>query len=89
MNYIAVDWGTSNFRALSVRDGVVIKAVQDSCGVGKCQRDELPGILQQQLIRIDEAYDEQLPVLLCGMIGSNIGISAAKLSCPHICQWAR
>lgn len=77
MNYIAVDWGTSNFRALSVRDGLVVKAVQDSCGVGKCQRDELPGILQQQLLRLDEAYDEQLPVLLCGMIGSNIGIADA------------
>lgn len=77
MNYIAVDWGTSNFRALSVRDGVVIKSVQASCGVGKCQQAELPGILKQQLLRLDDAYDEQLPVLLCGMIGSNIGIADA------------
>ncbi|WP_455846053.1 2-dehydro-3-deoxygalactonokinase [Pantoea agglomerans] len=77
MNYIAVDWGTSNFRALSVRDGVVIKSVQDSCGVGKCQRAELPGILKQQLLRLNDAYDEHLPVLLCGMIGSNIGIADA------------
>ncbi|MEZ3498706.1 2-dehydro-3-deoxygalactonokinase [Pantoea sp. KPR_PJ] len=77
MNYIAVDWGTSNFRALSVRDGVVIKSVLASCGVGSCQRAELPGILQQQLRRLDEAYDEQLPVLLCGMIGSNLGIADA------------
>ncbi len=77
MNYIAVDWGTSNFRALSVRDGVVIKAVQDSCGVGKCQKAELPGILQRQMRRLEEAYDERLPVLLCGMIGSNIGLADA------------
>ncbi|MBE5254468.1 2-dehydro-3-deoxygalactonokinase [Mixta mediterraneensis] len=77
MNYIAVDWGTSNFRALSVRDGVLIKSVQDSCGVGKCQQDVLPGMLKQQLLRLDDAYDEQLPVLLCGMIGSNIGIADA------------
>lgn len=77
MNYIAVDWGTSNFRALSVRNGVVIKSIQDSCGVGKCQRSELPKILQQQLLRLGDAYDEQLPVLLCGMIGSNIGIADA------------
>lgn len=77
MNYIAVDWGTSNFRALSVRNGVVIKTVQDSCGVGRCQRAELPGILQQQMQRLGEAWDEQLPVMLCGMIGSNIGIADA------------
>lgn len=77
MNYIAVDWGTSNFRALSVRNGVVIKSVQDSCGVGKCQRSALPAILKQQLHRLEDAYDEQIPVLLCGMIGSNIGIADA------------
>ena len=83
MNYIAVDWGTSNFRALSVRDGVVIKSVQDNCGVGKCQRAELPGILKQQLRRLEDAYDEQLPVLLCGMIGSNIGlVDAGYLDMP-------
>ena len=77
MNYIAVDWGTSNFRALSVRDGRMIKTIQADCGVGKCQRDALPLILQQQLLRLGEAYDEQLPVILCGMIGSNIGLADA------------
>ncbi|PRD12697.1 2-dehydro-3-deoxygalactonokinase [Pantoea coffeiphila] len=77
MNYIAVDWGTSNFRAFSVRNGVVVKTIQDSCGVGRCQRAELPGILQQQMQRLGEDWDKQLPVLLCGMIGSNIGIADA------------
>lgn len=77
MNYIAVDWGTSNFRALSVRNGVVIHSVQDTYGVGKCQQADLPGILRHQLLRLEDAYDEQLPVLLCGMIGSNIGIADA------------
>lgn len=77
MNYIAVDWGTSNFRALSVRNGKVIRAVQDTCGVGTCQQADLARILKHQLLRLEEAYDEQLPVLLCGMIGSNIGIADA------------
>jgi len=77
MNYIAVDWGTSNFRAMSVRNGEVIRTVQDTCGVGKCQREELPTILRQQLLRLEEAWDAHLPVLLCGMIGSNIGIADA------------
>lgn len=77
MNYIAVDWGSSNFRALSVRNGQVIRTVEASCGVGTCQRETLPSVLRQQLQRLDDAYDESLPVLLCGMIGSNIGIADA------------
>lgn len=77
MNYIAVDWGTSNFRAISVRDGKVIRTVQASCGVATCERAALPAILRQQLQRLEEAWDPHLPVLLCGMIGSNIGIADA------------
>lgn len=77
MNYIAVDWGTSNFRAMSVRNGDVIRTVQDTCGVGKCQREALAAILREQLLRLGDAWDERLPVLLCGMIGSNIGIADA------------
>lgn len=77
MNYIAVDWGTSNFRALSVRNGKVIRTVEASCGVGKCEREDLPEILRAQLLRLGDAWDEQLPVLLCGMIGSNIGLADA------------
>jgi 2-dehydro-3-deoxygalactonokinase len=77
MNYIAVDWGTSNFRAIGVREGQVIRTVQETCGVATCERAALPDILRQQLLRLEEAWDPQLPVLLCGMIGSNIGIADA------------
>lgn len=77
MNYIAVDWGTSNFRAMRVREGKLIRTVEASCGVGKCQREELADILRQQLLRLEDAWDDQLPVLLCGMIGSNIGLADA------------
>ncbi|MCU6669446.1 2-dehydro-3-deoxygalactonokinase [Enterobacteriaceae bacterium H4N4] len=77
MNYIAVDWGTSNFRAISVREGQVIRSVQDTCGVAKCERDALAEILRQQLLRLEEAWEPSLPVLLCGMIGSNIGLADA------------
>lgn len=77
MNYIAVDWGTSNFRAIGVRDGQVIRTVQDTCGVATCERAELPSILRKQLLRLEDAWDPHLPVLLCGMIGSNIGIADA------------
>lgn len=74
MNYIAVDWGTSNFRAFSVREGKVIKSIQDDCGVGKCEKQQLPAILRQQMLRLEASWNEDLPVILCGMVGSNIGI---------------
>jgi len=77
MNYIAVDWGSSNFRALSVRNGEVFRSVEAECGVGKCAREALPDILREQLLRLEEGWDETLPVLLCGMVGSNIGLADA------------
>ena len=63
MNYIAVDWGSSNFRALSVRNGEVFRSVEAECGVGKCAREALPDILREQLLRLEEGWDETLPVL--------------------------
>jgi 2-dehydro-3-deoxygalactonokinase len=60
-----------------VREGQVIRTVQETCGVATCERAALPDILRQQLLRLEEAWDPQLPVLLCGMIGSNIGIADA------------
>lgn len=77
MNYIAVDWGTSNFRAFSVREGLVVNSIQDDCGVAKCKPEQLPEILRQQISRLEESRDKDLPVILCGMIGSNIGIADA------------
>lgn len=74
MNYIAVDWGTSNFRAMRVRDGHIQATVQSDKGIGRCQREQLPAILQQEIHRLGEHYDSTLPVILCGMVGSNIGI---------------
>lgn len=74
MNYIAVDWGTSNFRAIRVSDGRIAAMVQSDKGIGRCQRAELPAILQQQIHQLGEHYHSTLPVILCGMVGSNIGI---------------
>lgn len=83
MNYIAVDWGTSNFRAMRVKNGTVIRTVSADCGVGRCEKAALPGLLRQQLARMEDDYTTDLPVLMCGMIGSNIGIiDAGYLDLP-------
>ncbi|XBS69232.1 2-dehydro-3-deoxygalactonokinase [Acerihabitans sp. KWT182] len=74
MNYIAVDWGTSNFRAMCVKQGRVVRTVRSEKGVARCPRAQLGEVLRQELLRLGEDYDAHLPVILCGMIGSNIGI---------------
>ncbi len=83
MNYIAVDWGTSNFRAMRVKQGRVVRTVQSEKGVARCPREQLGAVLRDELMRLGDDYNEQLPVILCGMIGSNIGIvDAGYLTLP-------
>ncbi|WP_413739724.1 2-dehydro-3-deoxygalactonokinase [Sodalis sp. RH14] len=83
MNYIAVDWGTSNFRAMRVKQGRVVRAVQSEKGVARCRRGQLGAVLREELLRLGDEYDEHVPVILCGMIGSNIGIvDAGYLALP-------
>jgi 2-dehydro-3-deoxygalactonokinase len=77
MNYIAVDWGTSNFRAMRVKQGRVARTVQSEKGVARCPRAQLGEVLRTELMRLGDDYNEHLPVILCGMIGSNIGIKDA------------
>lgn len=83
MNYIAVDWGSSNFRAMRVKQGRVARVVQSEKGVARCRREQLGAVLREELMRLGDDYNEQLPVILCGMIGSNIGIvDAGYLALP-------
>ncbi|WP_413737059.1 2-dehydro-3-deoxygalactonokinase [Sodalis sp. RH21] len=83
MNYISVDWGTSNFRAMRVKQGRVVRTVQSEKGVARCPREQLGAVLREELMRLGDDYNEQLPVILCGMIGSNIGIvDAGYLTLP-------
>lgn len=75
MNYIAVDWGSSNFRAMRVQDGNIVATVQSSAGVGRfADKAELNAVLANEMKRLGSNYSEDLPVMMCGMIGSNLGI---------------
>ncbi|TKI03744.1 2-dehydro-3-deoxygalactonokinase [Martelella alba] len=67
MNYIAVDWGSSNFRAMRVKKGKVISGVQSEKGVARCPREQLGAILREELTRLGDDFDERLPVILYGM----------------------
>ena len=79
---IAVDWGTTNFRAFRLRDGVVVE-----------RRSAARGILQVPAREFDAAFHATIgdwleaapaaPVIMSGMIGSRQGWSEAPyVSCP-------
>ena len=71
--FLAVDWGTSNLRAWVVGDdGAVIGEERFPWGVGKLPRGE-PERRLQESVR-PTLCAEDLPVLMCGMIGSTLGM---------------
>lgn len=79
-SYIAIDWGSSNLRAWLYLDGKCVGEVRSESGVTKLN-GKTPEQVFKDIISPWEQY--QLPVIMAGMIGSNVGwISVPYLSCP-------
>lgn len=80
--FLAVDWGTSNLRAWVIADsGEVLAEERFPWGVGKLPPGEPERRLQESVRPVLNAED--LPVLMCGMIGSNLGmVEVPYLDCP-------
>ena len=80
--FLAVDWGTSNLRAWVVGgDGAVLAEERFPWGVGKLPAGEPERRLQESVRPVLNAED--LPVLMCGMIGSTLGmVEAPYVDCP-------
>jgi 2-dehydro-3-deoxygalactonokinase len=79
---LAIDWGTSNLRAWRVgADGTVKAGLHRPWGVAGLKPGEAARKLEQDL---RPALDAQgLPAILCGMVGSALGIAAAPYAdCP-------
>ncbi len=71
-SYIAVDWGTSNFRAyLLSKNGDNLEQISDNKGCKDLQTQEFEPFLKQTLN--PWLVKENLPIILCGMVGSKIG----------------
>lgn len=71
INWIAVDWGTSNLRAWAMgADGIVDHATSPE-GMGKLARTEF----EPALLRLIAPWlgTGQMPVIACGMVGSRQG----------------
>lgn len=70
---IAVDWGTSSFRAfLTAADGAVLGVVETPSGILRVVDGQFAAVLQAAIAPWISAHGD-LPVLMSGMIGSRQG----------------
>lgn len=74
MEWIAVDWGTSNLRLWSIAsDGSVINRASADCGMASLEKDQF----EPALLNIIGAWlpqsDTKIPVIACGMVGARQG----------------
>lgn len=80
---VAVDWGTSSFR-LSLLDGEgrLLEQRVSGRGVGQMRREELLPFLLGEIAKLP-GRARTLPVILCGMVGSTIGLQNVPYQpCP-------
>ena len=80
---IAIDWGTSSFRAyLMSRAAEVLDEVASGDGIGSVAAGAYPATLKRLIGRWLEAHPF-LPVIASGMVGSRNGWrEAAYVHCP-------
>ncbi|MBC7768197.1 MAG: 2-dehydro-3-deoxygalactonokinase [Phycisphaerales bacterium] len=80
--YLAVDWGTTNLRAWRVgADGVVQDERELPLGVSQIGECEAASVFAEHVR--PALHGEDLPALMCGMIGSNLGWRVMPyLDCP-------
>lgn len=68
--FIGVDWGTTNLRAWRLNEGEIEQRLELPTGVSALPRAEIEAFFDQ---RIHQPLGRWLPVLMCGMVGANIG----------------
>lgn len=82
MRFLAVDWGTSRFRAYLVEDGAVLDRRESEDGVSRLAPGRHAGVFNAACGDWLTA-DPGLPVLLVGMVGSREGwLPAPYVACP-------
>ena len=80
---IAIDWGSSSFRAyLMAPNGEILDEVTSGDGIGSVAAGAYPATLKRLIVRWLEAHPS-LPVVASGMVGSRHGWrEAAYVKCP-------
>lgn len=80
-SFIGVDWGTTNLRAWRMdANGQVEDSVEAPLGVKSITPHDFPHVFATE---VRAPLGEDLPALLCGMVGSRLGwLEAAYVACP-------
>ncbi|MGR5076377.1 2-dehydro-3-deoxygalactonokinase [Photobacterium swingsii] len=72
-SWIAVDWGTTNFRAFLMSDtGECLDKIQQAKGLLSVAQDQFPQVFDELISRWNGIYGH-LPVIMAGMVGSQQG----------------
>jgi 2-dehydro-3-deoxygalactonokinase len=78
MRFVAVDWGSSRFRAYRVEDGQVAERITSSQGILSTASAELAATLVAELSPWRSFIErDRVPILMAGMVGSHRGLRDA------------
>jgi len=79
---VVADWGTSSLRLWALRsDGASVAHAQKDCGMGQLQPADFEPTLEAALQEM--GTDPELPVVICGMVGSAQGwVEAPYIDLP-------
>jgi 2-dehydro-3-deoxygalactonokinase len=84
VEWVAVDWGTSNVRAWGIDSaGATVFSETSDQGMGRLGPGDYPGVLRNMLDGLLPAGDRTTAVLICGMAGARQGwIEAPYVETP-------
>ena len=81
-NWVAIDWGTTNFRAFLLDELSIVDEYVSNHGIKNIENEDFEKILKKNLSKWINKY-EQLDIFICGMIGSRQGwIEVPYIKCP-------
>ena len=72
IDWIAIDWGTTNFRAWIIKDSKILKEINKPHGIKNIPHKNFENILINNL-KIPKKINYKIIILSCGMIGSKQG----------------
>ena len=72
IDWIAIDWGTTNFRAWLIKDNKILKEINKPHGIKNISDKNFEKILINN-IKLPKIIDGKIKIISCGMIGSKQG----------------
>ena len=72
LDWIAIDWGTTNFRAWFIKDNKVLKEINKPHGIKNIPNKNFENILINN-IKLKKKNNTKIKIISCGMIGSKQG----------------